>query len=705
MLHSHPDQVDNPEETVNLPSDAGISLANILVVLAIPCMGAMILWAGQKLVDPLFSVPVADETPTYTTIPKTLTQITAQLALYDLSLGDRLEVGDDRVIYGIMAKDIQGLQEIRLYQKVEGDKLVLDSILPLTGMDETSVRALTKRLSPRPANTTSAQRRWRLLPLTKLEFIPNAPQGYWLNATGKIDGISYGRIIYYDRDQRLRLMAEWTSPRGDMPQWQNWLGRDVPQLVVDQSQHLDPKYQVFMWEQGDQPKLREITLPPDLTIRRLAEAGLWALALAHFNTLRAHKLLSGTDLSPTEQDQYDLINRHAQLLDRQVQALARNPQTKIPDLIYIYLLAGEWQTALDLLNQHPKEHQAINALLLQRYPHLWQRVQALIQTNAPETPALKSWGALAVLARSGLRQAEAWLEEQSAQTQANRELLQRLDLAPLGITPRFFIGSIASLSESVPPNSWFLPPPLLPPDQVWVTINVDIVAEQQTWLNAPFPPIADRSGLLVWRVFQLAQNPQLYVTTTGAKQRFTVQAHSLSISTDGELQILATADKNLTETLKTETTPPIVHSAILPNLSPNLSLSLGFIPLSQRQIMLSALYQKLSALAPIDPTLEQFITIASRWQFYSVDFDGDGKTEIYLPLERSQINAGDRAYPMVAIFAEDGQLVFTDIDRAVPWFGILFLEIPPPAGQAVPLLTENQGRFRAWRLPIQPPRP
>ncbi len=705
MLQSHPDRIDSPEEKVNLPDESGISLANLLVVLAIPCMGAMIVWAGQKLVDPLFSVSVEDTTPTYTTIPKTLTQITAQLALYDLSLGDRLEVGNDRVIYGVMAKDIQGLQEIRLYQKVEGDKLVLDTILPLTGIDETSVRALTKKLSPSSTTTTSYRRRWRLLPLTKLQFIPNGPQGYWLNATGKIDGISYGRIIYYDRDQRLRLMAEWSSPRGDIPQWQNWLGRVTPELVVNQSQRLDPKYQVFIWEQGNQPKLREVTLPADLTIRRLAESGLWSLALAHFNTLRAEKLLAGTDLSPVEQDQYDLISRHAELLDRQVQALAQNPQTKIPDLIYAYLLAGEWQTALDLLDQHPKEHGAFNALLLQRYPHLWQRVQALLQTNAPETPALKSWGALAILARSGLRQAETWLQEQSAQTQANRELLKRLDLAPLGITPRFFIGSLASISDSLPPSPWFLPPPLLAPEQVWVTVNVDIVADQQTWLNAPFTPIADRSGLLVWRVFGLANNPRLYLTTTGTKQRFNLLAHSLSISEQGQLQILASTDKTLIETLRTETTPPIVHSAILPNLSPNLSLSLGFIPLSQRQIMLSALYQKLSATAPIDQTLEEFITIATSWQFYSVDFDGNGTTEIYVPLERSQINAGDRSYPMVAIFAEDGKLVFTDIDRAVPWFGNLFLEIPPKVGQVVPLLTESKGRFRAWQLPITTPHP
>ena len=59
MLHSHPDRVDISQEKDNLPNDAGISLANILVVLAIPKKETMILWAGKQLVDPLVTVPVA----------------------------------------------------------------------------------------------------------------------------------------------------------------------------------------------------------------------------------------------------------------------------------------------------------------------------------------------------------------------------------------------------------------------------------------------------------------------------------------------------------------------------------------------------------------------------------------------------------------------------------------------------------------------
>lgn len=708
MLHPHPDRVESPIGKVNgadRPAH-GISLANLLLVCTIPCLGGIFLWAGSKIVDPQFSVPVVEEAPTYTTIPKTLTQITAQLAVYDLSLTDRLEVGDDRVVYGVMAKDIQGLQEIRLYRQVEADKLVLDSILPLSGMDETTVRSLVRDLSPRPSPTNN-QRRWRLLPLTKLEFIANSPQGYWFIARGQTDGISYGRIIYYDQKPRpqLRLMAEWSSPKGDLPQWQNWLGatetQSMPQLVVNQSQHLDPKYQVFIWEQGNQPKLREVTLPTNLAIRRLAMAGLWPQALAHFNTLRSDKILAGTDLSPTETEQYNLILRHAELLDRQVQELEQNPKTKVADLVYIYVLAGRWQTALDLLNSHPKDHGAINAMLLEKYPHLWQRVQALIQTNAPETPALKSWGALTVLARSGLRQAETWLQEQSAQTQANLELLQKLDLAPLGISPRFFIGSVGSISDRLPAISWYLAPALLGPNQVWVTVNIDIIADSWGWLNAPFGMVADRSSLLLWRVLGLANNPRLQLTTTGQKQRFNLVAHSLNISAQGQIQLLATADQTVISALASETTPPIVHSTNLPSLSPSLALSLGFIPAPQRQKMLAQLYQELGKTAPIDLTLEQFMAVAVRWQFYSVDFNGDGTTEIYLPLERSQINAGDRPYPLVVIFGKDGKLTFSDIDRTKgrQSFGNLFLESPPKPGQAVPLLIQNRGRFQTWQLP------
>jgi hypothetical protein len=483
---------------------------------------------------------------------------------------------------------------------------------------------------------------------------------------------------------------------------------DLPtaQLVVNQTQQQDPQYQVFIFEDGAQPQLRAVNLPQPLGIRRLAEVGLWSMAQAKFDTLRAERILAGTDLTASEREQYALIARHARLISEQMEGLPPLNSDVSPavlkEWVYAQLLAGEWQTALQVLNRYAYADQAIADLLQERNAHIWQRITAIRQVaSMPDLQGYSAWGALTELARSGLPASEAWLDQNQARTLANLSLLQRMDLAPIAIKPEVLVGRGTPVGDVRPYGDWLIPPPLLPNGQIWFTVEIDVIGDRAEWLNSPFPPLVDRSSLLIWRVLGLAHRPQLTLTTPINRRVFGLTAHSYRISPSGQLQLLATGDQGIPELLKLEpaNTPPLVTNAPLPQVKDTLALPLSFVPLSIRQAMFTNLYQELQPLGTIDVTLEQLTVLGRSWQFYSLDFNGDGEQELFLPLSRRQINLGDRPYPAVVIFDKGGKILFSDLNQqgGKSWRANLIKE----KVTTIPLLIEEAGRFQVWQLPTQ----
>ncbi|MFN3926877.1 MAG: hypothetical protein ACK4QL_06055 [Pseudanabaenaceae cyanobacterium] len=669
-------QATKPPLPAQLPHKhpSNVTLFNWLVVLAIPAIVGISVWSWQRLVDPLFSVSVVDHDPQYPSFPRTLAQIQSELARYGLSLGERLDLGDNYVIYGVLGQDQQGLTELRIYEQIGGEKLVLHQILPISGLDETTVRS---------GSSFSGPRRWRLLPIEQLDLIPDAPSGKWIAVSGKQDGILYGRVVMYQSQPRPRLqhITEWSSSAGQLPQWRRLLDLPQPQLVVDQTQKDDPLYQVFLLETDNKTNLRKIHLPQPLAIRRLAEVGLWSRAQAQFDTLRAERRLT-----PAEQEQYALISYHARLIAEKL-----STAKSIQERIYCHLLAGEWQTALELLHSSPQAQPQIADLLQERQEHIWLRINAVLQLDpATEERDIKAWGALAQLARGGFRQAETWLRQNQADTQANLQLLQQLDLAPVGIAPQFLIGR-ATPHPTLPPGDWLLPPPPLPPDQTWFTVDIDVIGERQTWLNGPFPALRDRSSLLIWRVLGLKQQPHLILTTPQGRQ-FTLTAHSYSISPTGALQILATGSSLASEA---HNYPAIVSSDPLPQIPDHFFFSLSWLPPDLHRTLLQNLTHELETLGRVNINLEQMLALSLQWRFYPLDMNGDGKQEFLLYLTRPQINLGDRPYPIVVVFNSAGQILFSDIRPSTGkrWVSTLFR----PIQTSTPLLIEQNGKLQVWQ--------
>jgi hypothetical protein len=680
-------------QTESSPEDS-LTLANVLVVLAIPAMAGGIFWGMHTLLDPLASVPPVVEA-TYPTVPKTLAQIQAELEYYGLYLGDRLDVGKDEVLYAVMERDFNGMRELRIYQRLPDQKLVLHRIVPIRGLDEFAVRSPVQKYALAQADriNPNTRQRWLSLPLTKLQLLPPPPQwqagGVWLTATGSTDGILYGRILFYDQSpqKNLKILAEWTSPAQEIPQWRQLLPRSQAQLVVNQTQRQDPRYQVFLLETDG--TLRQVNLPHSPKIRGLAEAGLWSLAKAHLDAIRAEGILPTAE----EQEAYELVSAHAQILEQQMEA------DNLVDRIYFYVLNGRWYAALALVTQNPSAYPQISAMLAQNYPHLWLRVQAVQQFD-PEVaslPACKTWGALANLPRLGFRRTVSWLREENAYTPENLSLLQKLDLQPLGIEPRQMVGKVRVLGSTLPDKQWFPLPPPLSPRGTWFAIEVDLLQTQKGWLSSPFPAIADRSPLFLWRTLGLEHNYQIRLTTSSNRQAFNLYARSLWVSEQGELQLLAEGDQAIAELLVQESHPALATTGILPILSSNLTLPISYLPEPLKTNLIANLYGELQAVSPADISLAEFQAIAQQWRFETIDFDRNGQGELFLTLSREQVNAGDRPYPLAIVFDQQGKILFSDIDlqrRKRRWL----YNLSSDSKQPVSMLTEIAGRLELWQV-------
>jgi len=681
-----------------------LTLANILVVLAIPCVAWSAFWGLHTLLDPLSSLTPTPEEANFPSVPKTVAQIEGELDFYGLYLGDRLDLSNGEVLYAVMERDFNGMQELRVYQKLADQRLVLHRVVPITGLDEFAVRSPVQKFSPAKLNPNS-RRRWVALPLTKLQVIPAPPQwqegGVWLAATGTIDGILYGRILFYDQSpqKNLKILAEWSSPANEIPQWRQFLPRPQAQLVVNHTQHQDPKFQVFVLEAGSKLQLRPVNLPKFPKIQGLAEAGLWSLAKAHLDTIRAERMLANTSLSESEQQAYELVAAHSQLLEQQMWQTDRQQPDNIGDRTYFYLLNGLWHSALELVEQNPKAYPQISAMLAQKYAHIWLRVRAAQQFD-PEVnsqPAIKTWGALASIPRLGFRRAEMWLKQANADTPANLSLLQKLDLQPLGIEPTQIVGAVRVLGDELPNQRWLLPPPVLSQGQAWFTVDVDLIQNRQNWIASPFPQIANRSSLFLWRALGLERNKQIRITTSSSRQVFSLIVRSLWVSEQGKLQLLAEGDQAIAELIAQESHPALATTGLLPVMGQSLSLPISYLPEPLQSELLSNLYAELQALSPPNISLADFQAIAQRWQFQSLDFDGDGQGELFLTLTREQVNAGDRPYPLAIVFNQQGKILFSDIDlknRGRRWL----YNFTTTAKQPIPMLTETQGRFELWQI-------
>ena len=690
---------------------------NLGIVLSIPLVGGLVGLGLIYLANPLaISWLASSESPAFYSnslwnIPKSIPQIQSELGKSQLKLGENYHLKTGEIIYTVLEMETQNIREVRFYQSILDrgvEKLLLVSTTTIAGIDEYFVRlplfkyatyAIPERLQP------SRNR----LPLKKLSLLNNSPspeKGVWFTTSGNVDGIVYGQFYYFVTDKRSQLVElnAWTSPAGELPKWRNALSNNSNsvQLVVNQSQELEPMFLIFQPEEViansiSKVQLRAVTLNEakgqpkayqDALV--MASVGLWSPALGKFNIMVEELRSQGKTLSPFLQEQYDMIALHAKISSER----AQKPNSNLGEKALINIIDGRWTEALAIANDPTYKGDKISEMLARYHPHIWQRVMTMLTfTGANE---VKIWGGLVVLHREGLRRAENWLRSQNVPTKDSNQLLQRLDLAPLSLKPQQLLGTLVYIGKGNAGAEWFLPPPKLESGQVWYEVSIDLIKDGDKWRNEPFPELRDRSSILLWRVLGLSLNTNLGVVLYdgyGKSQAATLTAQSLWVGDDGRLKILASGEAILAPLLNKSIIAPLVTSG--GTFNPPVGSSVEWLTLSTRTIerIVRVMYSELQRNGQVSLSIEEFsILVQQQWKLLEVNLDGFGKPEYLLLLNRSQIDLGNRHYPLAIVFSSDGSLLFSDMNGGRVWIDVL------PSSTEGQILTLRNGRYEMWNF-------
>lgn len=698
-----------------------ITWANLGIVCSIPILAWLIAVGAIYLVNPLaISWLASSEAPAFYpnslwNIPKSLQQIQDELARNQLKLGENYNFKTGEIIYTVLEKETQNIREIRLYQMVWDrgvEKFLLVSTTTIAGIDEYFVRSPLFKYATYSIPERIQPSRNRL-PLKKLSLIDNPPKqignqkdGIWFSTSGNVDGIAYGQIYYFVTNKRSQLfeLDAWTSAAGELPKWRNVLtsNPNSTQLVINQTQEFEPMFLVYQPEESitnsiNKIQLRQINLNEAKNQPKayqdalmMASVGLWSPALGKFQLMVDELRSQGKTLPSYLQEQYDLIAFHAKITSER----ADNPNANIGEKALINIIDGRWSEALSIANDTSYKGDRIAEMLDKYHPHIWQRVMTMLTfTGATE---IKLWGGLVVLQRNGLRRAEHWLREQKVEAKDFNQLLQRLDLAPIAIKPQQLLGSVTYLGKGNAGSEWFIPPPKLESGQAWYEVRIDLIKDGDKWRNDPFPELSDRSSILLWRILGLSLNNNLGLViydAYGKTQTATITAQSLWVGEDGQLKILASGEASIAPLLNKSIIPALVTSG--GNFDPPKGIPVDWFTLSPKVIerLIRVMYSELQRNGQVSMSIEDFsVLVQQQWSLLSVNLDGLGKSEYLLLLDRSQVDLGDRHYPLAIAFSSDGSLIFSDLNGGRIWLDVL------PSSTEGQILTLRNRRYEVWNF-------
>ena len=273
------------------------------------------------------------------------------------------------------------------------------------------------------------------LPVTEIKrFKKDAPlPGIWYYLRGQRSSGSnltaYGYILHYNPEKRnLRRMISWTSPTGDLPQWQQITGDDEKELIVRQTVGLEPRLRIYQIDKGEfvvnPVKLSEITLKsPALKdagykdALLIARNGLWTPSSKWLQFIKKQK----GEISSEAQAQIDFIREHSQLTKKLADTSWASPsQEVLADLI-----DGRWGEGLKVFEASPENPAEIRDLLKSDIGRIESRIDAALKVN-PNRSEVQAWKALIIASQQGTNQGYYWLKTQSNISKKSQSYIQKL---------------------------------------------------------------------------------------------------------------------------------------------------------------------------------------------------------------------------------------------------------------------------------------
>jgi hypothetical protein len=446
------------------PSGGGLRLAKLALFASLALITGMLWLSVEYLLNPdvafwldaeLFGARQGKKS---TVLPQTIPQIQTALKKVGLTAGQPIvlkqnfalqpgvKTATDLVLPVLVKDNIAGcsvpcqrIDQLRLYQALQLPLLIrifqrdayfrLIDAIPVRGPSAADLTALDQ--NPLVSDGSNQP-----LPLTQSELYTLAPQpGLWLKLVGlRTQGNSvatYGQVLYFNPvRERLDLMANWVSPPGDVPQWQQVTGDALPELVVDQTVGTEPQYMVYQLSlaNGAAAQLRPIALTAPTfadgdyaKALSLARSGLWTAAQQRLTQVKKDFPKRWTAAA---QAQLDYIRLHANV------ALVQR--------IMGYLANGSWNSALTVLRSDRAARAEVREMLVADSGRLASRIDAALR-NGSNDASLVIWGALFRSIRTSEAEAITWAKQQTSSTDTQNQV-------------KFWVKYLAKAKPVVPGN-------------------------------------------------------------------------------------------------------------------------------------------------------------------------------------------------------------------------------------------------------------
>jgi hypothetical protein len=323
-------------------------------------------------------------------------------------------------------RNCEAIVELRLYQRHRThsqEQFQLLHQLPVKGPLEEEI------VSPVANGDVGTMGSTYQLPLASLKpLYEEGLPGGWLTLTGRWrtqgSPVLYGQLLYINpQTWQIHPLLNWQSPPGRLPAWHNIDGEGLPELLVNQSYGLEPRFNLYRVENltaiNATAHLQEISLTPlslpaklsEKSYRDalfLAQQGLWSDAIARLTTLKTQ---AANQWSQELEGQFQLIQLHARFSQNQADRDWSQPSQKLLAL----LLDGQWKTALTTVTDDQNRYErAVLPLLERDAARIWPRLTAALQVN-PQQKELKLWGALLLMAKEDQAAALKWLTQNQTQ--------------------------------------------------------------------------------------------------------------------------------------------------------------------------------------------------------------------------------------------------------------------------------------------------
>jgi hypothetical protein len=709
-----------------LIATGGVVVGGIWLAILLMVNPNSIIWLNQFLPE-WTRIPIAGDSP-----PKTLAAIQEEVRKSGRIPGEIQPLKGSELLLPLFAttpncqSDCEKIVELRVYHPSQssGDQKYyqLVSQLPITGPQEYFVLSTAVGTKGNPTLSRS-------LPLTKLSpFDDKAPEvGFWFILSGqRLSGdppITYGQLVHYNPDQmHLSVMVQWTSPNELQPYWQQMTGAATPELVVNQTAGLEPKFKVYQIKPRqfvpDPIYLQEISLVQpaiDTPVFRkallLARGGLWSPAR---QLLQSQKK---KNWSATAQTQLDVIQLHAQLTESQAKQAWASPSQQI----FANLIDGRWDDALLVFqsSESGDQMQEIAAMLKTDSGTLWERVEAALKVN-PNDSNVKAWGTLIVAAQQDRAKAIAYFKQlqknKPAQPENNTEINELLDhledTKGTGSLDGDRLSQVIGTAQQVTtvnPGDWLQleqnpkskkPLPLQrEAQQVWYQVQVSAFNDGQRWRQMPFSNLKlpkDFQAKQLWKYLGLDADSQIQIIVWAAdgQQQSTTATVKAASYRGGVIQLLAAGEAfpvptpgtgsrsrplAYTDTALTWLEPASVTLSDLNQLQPKLVSAL--LPALWRELVQRGQLKSITT-----PSLQVMLDEMGYSSARLVELTGNNEPEVVLTLYEDR--SGSLKKPDITPSVEDSQLykprtlIFSDKGA------LLYSELSKDAGASLSAIAD-----------------